>query len=117
MTYVDGYLLVVPKKNVKEYIKMAKMGKKMWMKHGALDYKECKGDDLKQLYGMRTFTKVANCKPNEVPFFSFIVYKSKAHRNKVNAAVMKDPEMQKAPKKMPFNPKRMAFGGFETVVE
>ena len=121
--YVDGFVLVVPKKKFAEYRKMAEMGKKMWMKYGALDYKECVGDDLniKPMGGMRTlpFIKMTKAKPTENVWFSFIVYKSKKHRDEVNAKVMK--EMMKDPKSkdmsMPFDMKKMAYGGFKVIVD
>jgi uncharacterized protein YbaA (DUF1428 family) len=123
MGYVDGFVLVVPKKKRAEYQKMADMGKKMWMKYGALDYKECLGDDLQTKDmggGMKplSFVKMAKAKPTEDVWFSFIVYKSKKHRDQVNAKVMK--EMMKDPKNkdmsMPFDMKRMAYGGFSVLV-
>ena len=117
--YVDGFVLVVPKKKAAEYRKMATMGKKMWMEHGALDYKECVGDDLKtkSMGGMkpRSFTEMAGAKPSETVWFSFIVFKSKKHRDQVNAKVMKEMEEQGDKyKDMPmlFDMQRMAVGGF-----
>lgn len=118
MTYVDGFLLPVPKKNLKAYRKLAQIGAKMWRKHGALQYFECWGDDLKAEWAPVKFPKMARAKPNETVVFAFIVYKSKGDRNRVNAKVMK--EMKKAfdPKTpMPFDMKRMAFGGFKTIVQ
>jgi uncharacterized protein YbaA (DUF1428 family) len=115
MKYVDGFVIPVPKKNVKAYLKMARIGKKVWMKLGALDYFECIGEDLKTKFGM-PFTRLAKTKPGETVFFSFIVYKSRAHRDSVNAKMMKEMEKYPMPKKMPFNEKRMAFGGFSAVV-
>jgi len=120
--YVDGFVLIVPKKQVAEYRKMAEIGKKMWMKYGALDYKECMGDDLKtkNMGGMKplSFIKMTKAKPAEDVWFSFIVYKSKKHRDEVNAKVMK--EMMKNPKSkdmsMPFDMKKMAYGGFKVIV-
>jgi uncharacterized protein YbaA (DUF1428 family) len=123
MTYVDGFVLVVPKKKIAEYRKMAQLGKKIWKKHGALDYKECVGDDLKPNMGgmpMLTFPKMAKAKPSEVVIFSYIVFKSKKHRDQVNAKVMKDPAMSPEKMKempMPFDMKRFAYGGFQTIVE
>ena len=120
--YVDGFVLVVPKDKRAEYRKMAAMGKKMWMKCGALDYKECVGDDLniKPQGGMKalSFTKMAKSKPTEEVWFSFIIYKSKKHRDEVNARVMK--AMMEDPKSknmtMPFDMKKMAYGGFRAIV-
>ena len=117
MSYVDGFLLPVPRKNLKAYKKMATWGKRMWMKHGALAYVETVGDDLKPPMGL-PFPKLMKLKAGEVPVFSYIVYKSRAHRDQVNAKVMKDPGMAKAmPKKMPFDFKRMCYGGFKGIVE
>ena len=116
MSYVDGFLLPVPKKNLKSYRKMAVLGKKLWMKYGAVAYMECVGDDLNPKWGL-PFPKVLKPKPGETVMFSFIVYKSKAHRNQVNAKVMKDPSMKTMPKEMPFDMKRMCFGGFKAIVE
>lgn len=117
MRYVDGYVIPVPKKNIKAYIRMAKLGEQVWRKHGALDYKECVGDDLKTKWGT-PFSRMLKLKPGESVVFSYIVFKSKAHRDSVNAKVMK--EMEKAcdmPKEMPFDVKRMVYGGFKAVVE
>lgn len=118
MTYVDGFVLPIPKKNLAAYRRMAQQAGKVWREHGALDYKECIGDDLK-VKGLVAFPKLARAKSSETVFFSYIVYKSKAHRNAVNAKVMKDPRMDKmmSGKKMPFDVKRMAFGGFKVFVD
>jgi uncharacterized protein YbaA (DUF1428 family) len=118
MSYVDGFVLPVPKKNVKSYVKMAKKAGKIWKKHGALDYKECVGDDLKTQMGI-PFSKLAKTKPGETVFYSFIVYKSRSHRDQVNKKVMKDPAIQSMcdPKKMPFDCKRMTYGGFKVLVD
>jgi uncharacterized protein YbaA (DUF1428 family) len=121
--YVDGFVLVVPKDKIIEYQKMAEGGKEIWMKHGALEYMECMGDELKpqEMGGMKplAFTELAKAKPDETVWFSFIVYKSKKHRDEVNAKVME--EMNKQAEKynvpMPFDMKRMAYGGFEVKVE
>jgi uncharacterized protein YbaA (DUF1428 family) len=122
MTYVDGFVIPLAKTKVKAYTKMAQMGKRAWMKCGALAYYECQGDALKAMPGAGNFLSMAKAKPNETVFFSFIVFKNKAHRDAVNKRVMKqmDEEMKKNPmsmKDMPFNPKRMAYGGFKTVVQ
>ncbi|MEK7105599.1 MAG: DUF1428 domain-containing protein [Patescibacteria group bacterium] len=117
--YVDGFVLVVPKKNLDAYRKMARGGEKLWRKHGALDYKECWGDDLNPKWVTLTFPKMTKMKPSEIVVFSYIGYKSKAHRDKVNKLVMSDPSMND-PKykkmKMPFDMKRMAYGGFKVIV-
>lgn len=115
--YVDGFVLTVPKSKLQAYKKMAEEGKKMWLKNGALDYKECMGSDMKPKWVTLTFPKMAKAKPNEVVFFSFITYKSRAHRDQVNAKVMKGiDEKAKKDMAMPFDMKRMAYGGFEVVV-
>ena len=116
MPYVDGFVVPVPKKKLKAYRKMAQWGKRVWMKHGALDYKECVGDDLKVKFGM-SFTKLARLKPGETVFFSFIVYRSKGHRKQVNARVMKEMMAGGMPTDMPFDVKRMAYGGFKSLVD
>lgn len=122
--YVDGFVFVVSKDKIEEYEKMAKEASEMWMKYGALEYMECIGDDLepKEVGGMKSlaFPKVANAKPNETVWFSFIVYKSKKDRDEINAKVME--EMAKQAEKykdvpMPFDMKRMAVGGFKVKVE
>ncbi len=120
--YVDGYLLSIPKKNVAAYQKMAEKASKIWMRHGALSYFECVGEDLKpNMGGMKlpTFPQVMENKPSETNIFAFIVYKSRAHRDKVNKKVMMDPEMTPEnfnEKDMPFDTKRMAYGGFQAIV-
>jgi len=125
MSYVDGFVLAVPKKNMKAYQKMAAEGAKMWMKAGALQYFECAGDDLiiKPMGGMKcmSFLQLAKPKKGETVYFSFIVYKSRAHRDAVNKKVMAEMEKQYGKHKdmpaMPFDMKRMAYGGFKAVVE
>ncbi len=117
MTYVDGFVIAVKRKNIKAYAKMARWGRKTWMKHGALQYFECVGDDLKQMPGCGDFRSFARLKPDETAFFSFIIYKSKAQRDAVNKRVMKEMHKSPMPKRMPFDPKRMAYGGFRTLVE
>jgi uncharacterized protein YbaA (DUF1428 family) len=116
--YVDGFVIPVPKKNVKAYQRMAAKAGKVWKDHGALEYFECVGDDLKNKWGAQ-FPKVAKSKPNETVVFSFIVFKSRVHRDKVNANVMKDPRLNEMMngKEMPFEVKRMVYGGFTTIVE
>lgn len=117
MSYVDGFVLAV--NDVAAYRKMATQAGRIWMKHGALQYFECVGDDVDTKHGT-PFPKVARQKPGEITVFAFIVFKNKAHRNKVNAAVMKDPEMmppsKEEQKNMPFDMKRMSYGGFKTIV-
>ena len=115
MKYVDGFVLPVPRKKMKAYEKMARWGKRTWLKHGALDYMECAGDDLKSKWGI-PFPRLAKLKPGETVVFSYIVYKSRAHRDRVNARVMKEMEKTPMPKDMPFDMKRMAYGGFKVLV-
>ena len=117
MPYVDGYVLPVPKKNLAAYRRLAKLGSKVWTDHGALEYRECVGDDLDVKFGA-PFPKAIKVKPGETVVFSWIVFKSKAHRNRVNALAMKDPRFDKMdPKAMPFDCKRMLYGGFKVIVE
>lgn len=118
MSYVDGFLLPVPKKNLAAYRKMAAKAGKIWREHGALDFRESVSDDENVKFGL-PFSKVGKLKKGEVVLFSYIVFKSRAHRDKVNAKVMKDPRINALcpdPKKMPFDVKRMAYGGFKTIV-
>ena len=118
MKYVDGFVLAVPKKNVKAYRRMAAKAGKVWREHGALEFRECVGDDLKVKMGV-PFTRLAKTRNGETVFFSFIVYKSRGHRDRVNAKVMKDKRLAKMmnTKAMPFDVKRMAYGGFKTLVD
>jgi uncharacterized protein YbaA (DUF1428 family) len=116
MRYVDGYVLPVPEKNLKAYLRLARIGEKMWRKHGALDYKECVGEDLETKWGT-SFPKMMKLKPGETVIFSFIVFKSRAHRDRVNAKVMKEMEQTGGPKDMPFDVKRMVYGGFKVLVD
>lgn len=117
MAYVDGFVLVVPTKKLKDYTKLAKLAGKVWMDHGAMAYWECVGDDLKHPFGV-TFPKLVKLKASESVIFSFITYPSKASRNSINKKVMADArlaEMMDA-KDMPFDMKRMSFGGFKSLV-
>ena len=115
--YVDGFVLGVPKKKVKEYTRVARAACKIWMELGALQYVECAGDDLKCKWGV-PFPKLAKAKKTDTVFFSYVVYASRAHRDKVNAAVMRDPRLSAGfdPKKMPFDMTKMAMGGFKVLV-
>lgn len=115
MKYVDGFVLVVPRKNLNAYVRMARAGGKIWREHGALDFKECVGDDLHAKWGI-PFPRLAKSRRGEAVLFSFIVYKSRAHRDRVNAAVMKDPRLANMTN-MPFDAKRMAYGGFKVLVD
>lgn len=120
--YVDGFVITIPKKNLDAYKKMAKEAGKVWMKHGAVGYYECIGDDLdsvKEMGGL-PFPVMTQKKPNEVVVFSFIIYKSKSQRDKINKKIMQDPAMNEMcpdGKKMPFEMKKMAYGGFEAFVQ
>lgn len=116
MAYVDGFVLPVPKKNKRAYVKMAKEGARLWMKLGALEYHECWGDDLRSPFGT-SFSKLVKLKPGETVVFSYVVFRSRAHRDQVNKKLMSDPEMQNMPRTMPFDVKRMAYGGFSSVVD
>jgi alkaline phosphatase len=117
MTYVDGYVIPVPKNKVRAYRKMAEWGKRTWMKYGALGYYECIADDLKGYPSCGTFTTLARLRRNETVFFSFVIYRSKAHRNRVNKRVMADMQNSGQSMDMPFQLKRMAFGGFRAIVK
>lgn len=116
--YVDGFVIPVPKRNVEAYRRMAQKAGKVWIEHGALEFRECVGDDLK-IKGMAPFTRAARAKSGETVFFSWIVYKSRAHRDRVNAKVMKDPRITDmiGGKTMPFDAKRMVYGGFKVLVD
>lgn len=114
--YVDGYVIPIKKENLKTYKKMAKIGCKTWMKHGALDYYECYGDDLQNGMG-QGFPKMCKLKEDETVVFAFIVYKSKAHRTQVNKKVHQEfATMDPKQFEMVFNMKRFAMGGFKTLV-
>ncbi|MGH7168517.1 MAG: DUF1428 domain-containing protein [Nitrospiraceae bacterium] len=118
MRYVDGFVVPVPKKKVQAYRNMARKAGKIWREHGALEFCECIADDVK--WGKRTsFPRSVKQKPGETVFFSYIVYKSKADRNRVNAKVMKDKRLASMMdlKAIPFDAKRMIYGGFKAIVE
>ena len=118
MPYVDGFVVPVPKKNVEAYKRLAKKAGKIWKEYGALEFRECVADDVKK--GKWTsFPRSVKLKPSETVFFSWIVYKSRAHRDKVNAKVMADPRMNKimGNSAMPFDLKRMVYGGFKFLVD
>src|SRR5687767_10240356 len=118
MPYVDGFLLPVQKKKLNVYRSIAQKAGKIWKEHGAIAYCECAIDDSDVKFGV-PFTKQVNLKPGETVVFSWIVYKSRAHRDRVNAKVMKDPRMNSMgnEKSMPFDVKRMAYGGFTVLVD
>ena len=113
--YVDGFVLPVPKRNIAAYRRLARKTGKIWRDHGALDDKECVGDDLKIKMGM-PFPRGIRSKPGETIVFVYIVYESRAHRDRVNEKVMKDKRLT-MPKKMPFEVKRMLYGGFKVLVD
>jgi uncharacterized protein YbaA (DUF1428 family) len=118
MRYVDGYVLPLPKKNVEAYRRMAQKAGKVWRDHGALEYIECIADDVKP--GKHTsFPQSVKLKPAETVVFAYIVFKSRAHRDRVNAKVMKDPRLANMmdPRAMPFDGKRMFWGGFKVLVD
>jgi uncharacterized protein YbaA (DUF1428 family) len=118
MSYVDGFIVPVPKKAVKTYLGIAKKAGKVWKDHGALEYVECVADDVKP--GKWTsFPQSVKLKKDEVVIFSYIVYKSRAARDRCMAKVMKDPRLAKMmdPKSMPFDGKRMIWGGFKTRID
>jgi len=118
MQYVDGFVVPVPKKKLPAYRSMAKKAGKVWRDHGALEFREFVAEDVK--VGKRTsFPRSVKLKPGETVIFSWIVYKSRAHRDSVNAKVMKDPRLAKMmnPKAMPFDGKRMIFGGFKSLID
>jgi uncharacterized protein YbaA (DUF1428 family) len=118
MQYVDGFVVPVAKKNLQAYRNMAKTAGKVWREHGALEFRESIADDVK--VGKRTsFPRSVKLKPGETVIFSWIVYKSRAHRDRVNAKVMKDPRLAEMmnPQAMPFDGKRMIFGGFEIMID
>ena len=116
--YVDGYVLPIPKKHLKAYRRMATLAGKIWREHGALDYKECSGDDLNIKMG-RSFSRQMKTKPGETVVFAYVLFKSRRHRDRVNAKVMKDPRLAGMGdmKSLPFDPKRMVYGGFTVLVD
>jgi len=114
--YVDGFVLAVPRSKINAYLRLARMCGKIWLEHGALEFRECVGDDLEINMGV-PFPKMIKTRPKETVVFSWITYKSRAHRDSVNSKVMKDPRMENMdPKSMPFDPKRMVYGGFKILV-
>lgn len=129
--YVDGFVINIKKDKLAAYKKLAELGKKVWIKHGALAYFECVGDDMHPDWNMDSiseeqrenmkgvdFTELCKSKDDEIPMFSFIIFKSKEHRDEVNAKVMADPEMQPSEEdmEMPFEMKDMVYGGFKAIV-
>ena len=116
MSYVDGYVLPIPKANIAQYKEMASLAGKIWIEHGALEYRECVGDDL-DIKELVPFTTMANTKPDETVVFAWIVYESKEKRDEINAKVMSDPRLAgMTPENTPFDHTRMAMGGFTILV-
>src|SRR5262245_3970679 len=116
--YVDGFVIPVPKKNMDDYRRIAGLCAKIWREHGALEVRECVAEDVK-MGKLTSFPRSVQRKPSETVVFSWIVYKSRADRDRINAKVMKDPRIagMMGPKECPFDPKRMIYGGFEIMVE
>jgi uncharacterized protein YbaA (DUF1428 family) len=117
MPYVDGFVIPIKKKNLPAYWRIAKKASKIWREYGCLEYRECLGDDLANSWGV-PFPKMAKTKSDETVVFSYVVYKNKAQRDRANAKIMKDPRILAMcdPKNSPFDPKRMAYGGFKVMV-
>lgn len=116
MTYVDGFILPIKKKNLPAYKRMARAASKIWREHGALEYYECIGDDL-DVKMMLPFPKLISALPGETVIFSWVIYKSRAARDRANAKIMKDPRLLKYAASMPFDMTRMATGGFKVLVK
>ncbi len=117
MAYVDGFVVPVPKKKVEAYRRLARKAGKIWKEHGALEFRECVADDVKK-GKLTSFPRSVKLKPSETVFFSYIVYKSRKDRDRVNAKVMKDPRFAGMDMKdMPFDGKRMIYGGFKVLVD
>ena len=115
--FVDGYVLPLPRRHLAAYRRMARKAGRIWREHGALEYRECVGEDLAPKWGL-PFPRLAKLRSGETVVFSWIVFRSRAHRDRVNARVMKDPRLTSMqPQTMPFDIKRMAYGGFRTLVE
>ena len=114
--YVDGFVIPLPKKNLTTYRRLAQKAGGVWKDHGALEFCKCVGDDLNVEMGL-SFPRGIKTKPGETVLFSYIVFKSRAHRDRVNAKVMKDPRFaQMDPKTMPFDGKRLIYGGFKFLI-
>lgn len=118
MAYVDGFLIPIPKRSIEEYRRIARKAGRIWREYGALEYRECVGDDLK-VERVKSFSRSAGAKAGETVVFSWIVYQSRAHRDRVNAKVMADPRLAEMAdgKNMPFDVRRMAYGGFKVLVD
>jgi len=115
MSYVDGYVLPVKKDKIEDYRKLAELASQVWRDHGALEYVECVAEDVKP-GKVTSFPQAVQLQADETVVFAWIVYPSRADRDRINDAVMKDPRMAQPPTDMPFDPKRMFFGGFEVLV-
>jgi uncharacterized protein YbaA (DUF1428 family) len=116
MAYIDGFVLPVPKKNVEAYRRLARKAGKIWKEYGALEYVECVADDVKP-GKLTSFPQSVKLKPDEIVVFSYIVYKSRKQRDSINAKVMNDPRLAGMdPKTLPFDGKRMFWGGFKPIV-
>lgn len=115
--YVDGFVIVVPKKKIEAYKKLAKKAGKIWLEYGALSYRECVAEDMKADFGLPFPKLVGGIKPSETIVFSWVTYKSRKHRDAVNKKVMSDERLECDPNDMPFDMKRMSYGGFETLVK
>jgi uncharacterized protein YbaA (DUF1428 family) len=116
MAYVDGFLLAVPARKLAAYRRMSAKAGKVWREHGALEYRECVGDDVKVKWGL-PFPKRVKAKKGELVVFSWIVYKSRAHRDKILPKIMQDKRLKMDPNAMPFDMKRMSYGGFKVIVD
>ena len=118
MAYVDGFVLPVPRKKLAAYRRMARKAGKVWMEHGALQFRECVADDVKP-GKLTSFPQSVKLKPGETVFFSYIVYKSRRDRDRINKKVMKDERIgaMMVPGAMPFDARRMIYGGFKSIVE
>jgi uncharacterized protein YbaA (DUF1428 family) len=118
MRYVEGFVVPVPKRQIEAYRRMAQKAGRVWREHGALEFRECAGDDLKVKMGV-SFPRAVRLKSGETVMFSWIVFKSRAHRDRVNAKVMKDSRLKDMmdPKSMPFDARRMVYGGFNVLVD
>ncbi len=118
MTYVDGFIIPVPKKKLSQYKRWAKIAAKVWLEHGAVEFRESVADDVK-MGKWTSFPRAVKRKPSETVVFSYIAYKSRAHRDRVNEKVMKDKRIAKMMKQdnMPFDGKRMIWGGFKVIVD
>jgi uncharacterized protein YbaA (DUF1428 family) len=116
MTYIDGFIVAVPKKNMAQYRKMAKRAGKVWREHGAISYVECVADDV-PMGKVTSFPRSVKQKPSETVIFSWVTYKSRAERNRIVKKVMADPRLQMDNKNMPFDGKRMIYGGFKVFLD